>query len=196
MKSSEAFSSNKELVEWVDSVANLTKPKQIVWCTGSEEENNSLIALMLADGSLKKLNQDTNPNSYLHTSAFNDVARTEHLTFVCTKNQQDAGPNNNWKEPNEGHAEIDRLFAGCMQGRTMYVIPYCMGPIDSPYARCGVEITDSAYVVANMRIMTRIGTPVLRRIEKEKTFVKGLHSTGDLSVENRQIMHFPENLMI
>ncbi|HET9835390.1 MAG TPA: phosphoenolpyruvate carboxykinase (GTP), partial [Rhodanobacteraceae bacterium] len=138
---------------------------------------------------------------YLHRSSPSDVARVEHLTFVCTKNQEDAGPNNNWMDPSEAHAKIDALFDGCMKGRTMYVIPYCMGPLGSPISRCGVEITDSPYVVANMRIMTRMGTAALERIEREgliqnKMFVKGQHSTGELDPERRFIMHFPEELSI
>jgi phosphoenolpyruvate carboxykinase (GTP) len=152
--------------------------------------------MMTADGSLSELNQDEYPNCYLHLSDPSDVARVEHLTFVCTKEQDVAGPNNNWMSPAEGHAKIDALFEGAMRGRTMYVIPYCMGPIDSPYARCGVEITDSPYVVVNMKLMTRMGSAALARIEAEEKFVKGLHSTGDLDPEKRFIMHFPEELSI
>jgi phosphoenolpyruvate carboxykinase (GTP) len=125
-----------------------------------------------------------------------DVARVEHLTFVCTSHADDAGPNNHWMAPEEGHATMDALFEGCMRGRTMYVIPYCMGPIDSPLSRCGVEITDSPYVVANMRLMTRMGAAALARIEREGSFVKGLHSTGELDPNRRFIMHFPEELTI
>ncbi len=124
---------------------------------GSEAENDALIELMLRSGDLIGLNPRTHPNCYLHRSHPSDVARVEHLTYVCTQNRDDAGPNNHWMAPEEAHAKIDALFAGCMRGRTLYVIPYCMGPIDSPLARCGVEITDSPYVVANMRIMTRMG---------------------------------------
>src|SRR5690606_34327775 len=133
---------------------------------------------------------------YLHRSHPSDVARVEHLTYVCTTNKADAGPNNNWMSPAEAHSLVDALFDGAMQGRTMYVIPYCMGPIDSPYARLGVEITDSAYVVVNMKLMTRIGSAALARIEKEGRFVKGLHSIGDLDPDKRFIMHFPEELSI
>src|SRR5690606_24348983 len=120
---------------------------------------------------------------YLHRSHPSDVARVEHLTYVCTREEQDAGPNNNWMAPADAHRKLDELFAGAMQGRTMYVIPYCMGPIDSPYARPGVEITDSPYVVINMKLMTRMGSAALERIEKEGQFVKGLHSIGDLDPE-------------
>ncbi len=184
------------LQAWVDQVAGHTLPDAIHWCDGSDAEYQQLIDQMLADGSMSKLNQDKYPNCYLHRSDPTDVARVEHLTFVCTDKQEDAGPNNNWMTPSEGHARVDALFAGCMKGRTMYVIPYCMGPIDSPYSRCGVEITDSAYVVINMKLMTRMGRNALQRIEKDGTFVKGLHSTGDLSPDRRLIMHFPDELSI
>ena len=184
------------LNQWVADVAALTRPSRIHWCDGSDAENAALIEMMLADGTLHRLNEDTHPGSYLHRSHPDDVARVEHLTFVCTSQPEDAGPNNHWMEPEEAHAQVDALFDGCMQGRTMYVIPYCMGPIDSPLSRCGVEITDSPYVVANMRIMTRMGAPALARIEREGSFVKGLHSTGELDPNRRFIMHFPEELTI
>ena len=188
--------SNATLQSWVEQVARLTKPDSIHWCTGSDAENSTLIEAMLRSGDLIKLNQTTHPNCYLHRSSPSDVARVEHLTFVCTRNRDDAGPNNHWMDPAEAHAKVDALFDGAMRGRTLYVIPYCMGPIDSPFSRCGVEITDSAYVVVNMRIMTRMGTPALQRIERDGTFVKGLHSIGDLSPDRRFIMHFPEELTI
>lgn len=181
---------------WVDEVAKLTQPDKIYWCDGSDAEYRQLIDEMCASGTLIPLNQEHYPNCYLHRSDPSDVARVEHLTFICTKNRDDAGPNNLWMDPAEAHAKVDALFEGAMKGRTMYVIPYCMGPIDSPYARMGVEITDSPYVVANMKIMTRMGTMALKRIEKEGIFVKGLHSIGDLDPERRFIMHFPEELSI
>ena len=184
------------LQDWVDQVAALTQPDEIHWCDGSEAEYQQLIDEMCASGVLIPLNEKDYPDCYLHRSDPSDVARVEHLTFICTENEEDAGPNNHWMTPPAAHKKIDALFKGAMQGRTMYVIPYCMGPIDSPYARLGVEITDSAYVVANMKIMTRMGAPALQRIEKEGTFVKGLHSTGDLDPERRFIMHFPEELSI
>ncbi len=182
--------------QWVDDVARLTQPDTIQWCDGSNEEYAALIQRMEADGTLSALNQETYPNCYLHLSDPSDVARVEHLTFVCTEIQDDAGPNNHWMSPADGHAKMDALFAGAMRGRTMYVIPYCMGPIDSPYSRCGIEITDSAYVVANMKLMTRMGAAALARIERDGKFVKGLHSIGDLSPERRFIMHFPAELSI
>jgi len=184
------------LQDWIDSVAALTKPDNIHWCDGSEAENEELIRQMCRTGLLEPLNQDTYPGCYLHRSDPSDVARVEHLTYVCTRNEADAGLNNNWMDPVEANRKMDALFSGAMRGRTMYVIPYCMGPLASPYSRMGVEVTDSPYVVANMRMMTRMGTEALRRIEREGTFVKGLHSTGDLDPERRFIMHFPEDLTI
>lgn len=189
-------SSLDALNAWVAEVAALTQPDHIYWCDGSDAENARLTQQMLADGTLLPLNPETHPHSWLHRSSPSDVARVEHLTFVCTPQQEDAGPNNHWMAPAEAHAKMDALFAGCMRGRTLYVIPYCMGPIDSPLSRCGVEITDSPYVVANMRIMTRMGAAALARIEREGTFVKGLHSTGELDPDRRFIMHFPEELTI
>ena len=184
------------LRDWVDQVAKLTTPDAVEWCDGSDAENKKLIDRMLADGTLQTLNEETNPNSFLHRSDPSDVARVEHLTFVCTTEEDDAGPNNHWMSPVDGHRKMDELFKGFMKGRTMYVIPYCMGPIDSPLSRCGVEITDSPYVVANMRIMTRMGEQALKRIEREGKFVKGLHSIGELDPNRRFIMHFPEELSI
>ncbi|MDX1656064.1 MAG: phosphoenolpyruvate carboxykinase (GTP) [Candidatus Competibacteraceae bacterium] len=187
---------NKALQAWVEEVARLTQPEHIHWCDGSEDEFQSLVNQMVGTGELVPLNDETHPNCYLHRSHPTDVARTEHLTFICTRHKQDAGPNNHWMDPAEGHAKVDALFNGAMRGRTLYVIPYCMGPIDSPLARCGVEITDSAYVAANMKIMTRMGKDALARIERDGQFVKGLHSLGDLDPEKRFIMHFPEEMTI
>jgi phosphoenolpyruvate carboxykinase (GTP) len=181
---------------WVESVARLTRPDRIHWCDGSDAERAALTAQMVADGTLIPLNPQTHPDCHLHRSSVSDVARVEHLTFVCSQQRDDAGPNNHWMAPADAHAKMDALFAGCMSGRTLYVIPYCMGPIDSPIARCGVEITDSPYVVANMRLMTRMGAAALARIEREGSFVRGLHSTGELDPERRFIMHFPEELTI
>ena len=184
------------LRDWVQSVAAITLPENIHWCDGSDSEYKTLIQMMTKLGSLIELNQKEYPDCYLHRSDPSDVARVEHLTFICTKKQEDAGPNNHWISPEKGHKKIDELFKKAMVGRTMYVIPYCMGPIDSPYSRLGVEITDSAYVVINMKLMTRMGREALKRIELEKTFVKGLHSIGDLNPKKRFIMHFPEELSI
>ncbi|MET0656008.1 MAG: phosphoenolpyruvate carboxykinase (GTP) [Pseudoxanthomonas sp.] len=189
------------LNRWVAATAELTRPGSIHWCDGSDEENAALLQLMENDGTLMPLNADTHSGSWLHRSDPSDVARVEHLTFVCSRDREDAGPNNHWLPPVEGHQRMDALFAGCMRGRTLYVVPYCMGPIDSPLARCGVEITDSPYVVVNMRLMTRMGASALARIESEGRladgmYVKGLHSTGELDPDRRFVMHFPEELSI
>ena len=187
---------NAALRDWVARAATLTRPDQIHWCDGSQAEHDRLLELMLERGEFIALNQATHPGCYLHRSHPSDVARVEHLTFVCTRSRDEAGPNNNWMDPLEANRRIDALFDGCMRGRTMYVVPYCMGPLASPFSRCGVEITDSPYVVLNMRIMTRMGEAALRRIERDGSFVRGLHSIGDLDPERRLIMHFPEELSI
>ncbi|WP_158883133.1 phosphoenolpyruvate carboxykinase (GTP) [Rhodanobacter sp. L36] len=184
------------LDHWVTEVAAMTRPARIHWCDGTDGEYRALVQQMLESGTLIELNQQTHPGCYLHRSHPSDVARVEHLTFVCHPDEQDAGPNNHWMDPAAAHAKIDALYDGCMEGRTMYVVPYCMGPIDSPLARCGVEITDSPYVVVNMRIMTRMGAAAQARIEREGHFVKGLHSVGELDPERRFIMHFPAELTI
>ncbi|MFN7551513.1 MAG: phosphoenolpyruvate carboxykinase (GTP) [Pseudomonadota bacterium] len=184
------------LNEWVAAVAAHARPDRVQWCDGSDSEHAALLAAMVRRGELLALDPVTHPDCYLHRSHPDDVARVEHLTYVCTRDPQDAGPNNRWLDPAEAHAMMDALFAGCMRGRTMYVVPYCMGPVDSPYSRCGVEITDSAYVVVNMRIMTRMGAPALGRIERDGAFVRGLHSTGELDPNRRFIVHFPEELAI
>jgi len=187
---------NRDVSNWVDEVARLTKPDRIYWCDGSDSEFQELESELVAKQELLPLNQDTHPGCYLSRSHPLDVARVEHLTFVCTAKQEDAGPNNNWMDPKDAHRKMDALFAGCMKGRTLYVVPYCMGPIDSPFSRCGVEITDSAYVVLNMKLMTRMGEAALERITHDGTFVRGLHSTGDLNPDRRFIMQFPEQLSI
>jgi phosphoenolpyruvate carboxykinase (GTP) len=190
------MTTNQNLKKWVEEVCELTRPDNIHWCTGSDEEHRQLVDGMLVSGEFLALNPQTHPGCYLHRSDPSDVARVEHLTFICTSDREDAGPNNHWMEPADAKAKMRDLYNGCMQGRTLYVIPYCMGPIDSPLSRCGVEITDSAYVVANMRMMTRMGSAALARIEREGSFVKGLHSIGELDPNRRFIMHFPEELMI
>ncbi len=181
---------------WVDEVARLTRPDRIYWCDGSDSEYRALERELVEQKELLPLNQESFPGCHLYRSDPSDVARVEHLTYVCTKNKEDAGPNNNWMAPDQAHSKMDAMFDGCMKGRTLYVVPYCMGPIDSPFSRCGVEITDSAYVVLNMQLMTRMGRAALDRIARDGRFVKGLHSTGDLDPERRFIMHFPEELSI
>src|ERR1700730_8271958 len=181
---------------WVEESARLTKPSSIVWCDGSEAESDRLAEDMLRDGTFIELNRKSYPHCYLHRSHPNDVARTEALTFICTRAKVDAGPTNNWMTPEEGKEKLRPLFAGSMKGRTMYVVPYILGPIDSPFSRLGVEITDSAYVVANMRILSRMGKPALDRLGNSDDFVPGLHSLGDLDPGRRFILHFPEERLI
>ena len=183
---------NATLQAWVDGCAAMTKPDQVVWCDGSEQENERLIAEMVGSGTLTPLNPKKYPNSFLHRSNPNDVARTEHLTFLCPSKPEDAGPTNNWMAPADAKAQLSALYAGCMKGRTMYVVPYCMGPLGSPLSKIGVEITDSPYVVANMRIMTRMGQAALDQLGGSDDFCRGLHSLGDLSPDRRFICHFPE----
>ena len=185
-----------QVTDWVESVRNLTQPASVYWCEGSADEIERLTQQLQTSGELSELNQKEFPGCHLARSNPSDVARVEHLTFVCTRNKEDAGPNNNWMAPAEAHEKMRGLFAGCMQGRTLYVVPYCMGPLDSPLSRYGVEITDSAYVVLNMHIMTRMGRPALELISRTGKFVKGLHSTGELDPNRRFIMHFPEELLI
>src|SRR5258706_1455842 len=181
---------------WVAEVAALTQPEQIYWCEGSEVEAGRLRDELRRRGELIELHPEHFPGCFLYRSAPTDVARVEHLTYICTPSQDEAGPNNNWMAPAAARAKMRDLFHGCMRGRTLYVVPYCMGPIDSAYARCGVEITDSAYVVLNMGVMTRMGRPALERIARDGSFVRGLHSTGDLDPARRFIMHYPQDLAI
>jgi len=182
--------------DWVQEMASWMEPADIHWCDGSDQEHHSIEHGMIRRGELTELNANTFPNCFLARSHPNDVARVEDRTFICTDSPEAAGRNNNWMNPVEAHALMRGLFAGCMRGRTLYVIPYCLGPLDSPYARCGVEITDSAYVVLNMRIMTRIGIEALKRIALDGKFVKGLHSTGTLDPARRYIVHYPAEASI
>ena len=181
---------------WVDEVARKTRPQRVVWCDGSEEEGRRLVDGMVADGTLLRLNPAAAPGCTLHRSHPSDVARTEHLTFIASRDKRDAGPTNNWMAPSEARTRVGPLFDGVMKDRTMYVVPYVMGPLGSPFSRVGVEVTDSAYVAANMRLMTRMGKPARRQLGTSESFVPGLHSTGDLSPERRYIVHFPEERLI
>ena len=181
---------------WVSEAAGLTQPSRVVWCDGSKAEYDSLIEAMLQDGTLLPLNPKTYPNCYLHRSHPSDVARTEQLTFICSREKDAAGPTNNWISPIEAKATAGALFRGSMRGRTMYVIPYLMGPAGSPMSRVGLMVTDSAYVVASMHIMTRVGQVAIQHMRRDDDFIAGLHSTGDLSPERRLILHFPEEKLI
>jgi phosphoenolpyruvate carboxykinase (GTP) len=184
------------LENWVEASARLTKPANIHWCDGSDAELNQLTEGMLRDGTYIPLNEKTYPRCYLHRSNPNDVARTENVTFICTRAQEDAGPTNHWMSPEEAKAKVGPLFEGAMKGRTMYVLPYILGPVASPYSKVGVELTDSPYVVASMRIMSRMGQVALERLGNSADFVPGLHSLGDLDPNRRFILHFPEENLI
>jgi phosphoenolpyruvate carboxykinase (GTP) len=181
---------------WVDESARLTKPDRIVYCDGSEAENRRILDEMLRGSDSVTLNEKTYPNCYLHRSSPNDVARTEHLTFICAPDKDDVGPTNNWMDPEAAKFKIGALLDGAMRGRTMYVVPYIMGPVNSPISKAGVEITDSPYVVANMRIMARMGKVATDRIGNTRDFVPGLHSLGDLDPTRRYIAHFTEEKLI
>jgi len=185
--------SNKAVQKWVDEMAKLTKPDRIVWIDGSVEEKERLEKEALSTGELIELNQEKLPGCFLHRTDVNDVARVEHRTFICTSKKEDAGPTNNWMDPQEAYATLGKLFDGSMKGRTMYVIPYLMGPVGSPFSKVGIELTDSIYVVLNMRIMTRMGKPAMDHLGDSDDFVKGLHSKANLDPENRYICHFPED---
>jgi phosphoenolpyruvate carboxykinase (GTP) len=182
--------------KWVSEAAGLTQPSRVVWCDGSKAEYDSLIESMLADGTLLPLNQKTYPSCYLHRSHPSDVARTEQLTFICTREKDAAGPTNNWIAPIEAKSTAGALFRRSMRGRTMWVIPYLMGPAGSPMSRVGLMVTDSAYVVASMHLMTRVGQVAIQHMRRDDDFVAGLHSMGDLSPERRLILHFPEEKLI
>jgi phosphoenolpyruvate carboxykinase (GTP) len=181
---------------WVQEVAGLTQPARTVWCDGSKSEYDGLIETMLEDGTLLPLNPRTYPNCYLHRSNPNDVARTEQLTFICTREKDDAGPTNNWMAPADAKRRAGAYLAGAMRGRTMYVIPYLMGPAGSSMSRVGIMVTDSAYVVASMHIMTRVGQAAVQAMRRDDDFVAGVHSLGDLSPDRRLILHFPEEKLI
>ncbi len=183
---------NQALNRWVEDVEKRTRPSRVVWCTGSEEEYGGLTQEMIRSGQLLELNQTAWPGCYLHRSHPTDVARTEHLTFICTSDKEDAGPTNNWMSPKEAQDRVGSLFDGCMTGRTLYVVPYLMGPKGSPSSKVGVQITDSPYVVVNLRIMTRMGRIALDQLGDSSDFTKGLHSLGDLSPNRRFICHFPD----
>jgi phosphoenolpyruvate carboxykinase (GTP) len=184
---------NRLLSEWVADVARLTKPDRVQWCDGSEEERQRLFKEAVAAGVLIALNPRKRPGCYLHRSNPNDVARSEDLTFICTRNKDDAGPTNNWMAPEETYRKMRGWFDGSMRGRTMYVIPYTMGPADSPFAKVGVELTDSIYVALNMGYMTRMGNIALEMLGASDDFNRGLHSTLNLDPQRRLICHFPED---
>lgn len=184
---------NKVVTQWVEEMAKLTKPDKIVWLDGSDEERIRLTEEAVSTGEIKYLNQEKYPGCLFHRTAKNDVARVEHLTFICSRKKEDAGPTNNWMAPEEAYEKAGKILDGSMRGRTMYVIPYIMGPTNSPFSKVGIELTDSIYVVLNMRIMTTMGKAAMEQLGDSGNFVKGLHSKADLDPERRYIMHFPED---
>ena len=184
---------NKFVLNWIDEMAAMTCPDKIVWIDGTEEQAEALRAEACSTGEMFKLNEELLPNCYLHRTAVNDVARVEGRTFICTSKKEDAGNINNWMAPAECYEKLSKLYKGSMKGRTMYVIPYSMSIVGSPFAKYGIELTDSIYVVLNMLIMTRVGTNVLEALGESGDFIKGLHARADIDEENRYICHFPED---
>jgi phosphoenolpyruvate carboxykinase (GTP) len=185
--------SNTAIRQWVKEVAGMCQPDDIFWCDGSEDEKETLTRIALETGDFLPLNQQLLPGCYLHRSAANDVARTENLTFVCTDDREDAGPNNNWMAPAESYEKLAQIFRGAMRGRTLYVIPFLMGPADSPFSKVGVQVTDSVYVVLNMRIMSRMGRIALKHLGDSDDFTRCLHSKADLNIDRRFICHYPQD---
>ena len=190
------MSTSRVAEKWVEAAADLTRPSRTVWCDGSKAEYDAMIEAMLGDGTLLPLNARTYPNCYLHRSHPSDVARTEQLTFICTRERDDAGPTNNWMSPADAKSKAGGWLAGAMRDRTMYVIPYLMGPAGSSMSRVGIMVTDSPYVVASMHIMTRVGQVALDAMRADDDFIAGLHALGDLSPDRRLILHFPEEKLI
>jgi len=184
---------NKKLKDWVNKMARMCDPDDIVWIDGSQEQKHAIERESVAVGEISRLNPKKLPGCFLHRTALDDVARTEHLTFICTRKKRDAGPTNNWMSPKAAYKKAREIFKGAMKQRTMYVIPFSMGPVGSPFSKIGVELTDSIYVVLNMLIMTRVGEAVLRQLEKDGGFTKCLHSKAQLDINKRLILHFPED---
>ncbi|NQU44726.1 phosphoenolpyruvate carboxykinase (GTP) [bacterium] len=193
MNNGDMMSNNRILRNWVEEMAALCLPEKIVWIDGSDEQRDQLRAEACRTGEIIELNQEILPGCYYHRTDPLDVARVEDKTFICTRREQDAGTNNNWKNPEEAYMEAANFFRGSMRGRTMYVIPFSMGPVGSPFSKIGIELTDSIYVVLNMLIMTRAGREVLDVLGSSNDFTRCLHSKADLDPERRRILHFPED---
>jgi len=184
---------NKKLKDWVNKMTHLCRPDNIVWIDGSSEQRQILEREAASCKEIIELNQEKLPGCFLHRTAIDDVARTEHLTFICTKKKHAAGPTNNWMSPPSAYRKASAIFKGAMAGRTMYVIPFSMGPVGSAFSKIGVELTDSRYVVLNMSIMAKVGESVLRQLEKEDDFTRCLHSKAKLDIKRRLILQFPED---
>jgi len=187
------MTNNKKVLAWIEEMKAMTKPDNVVWIDGSEAQLEELRAQAVKDGTLIKLNEEKLPGCYLHRTAQNDVARVEDRTFICAPTKEEAGPTNNWMDPAEMYAKLAKLFDGSMKGRTMYVIPFIMGPANSPFSKVGIELTDSIYVVLNMDIMTRVGTVALDEIGENGDFTKCLHGMADINPEERYIVQFPQD---
>lgn len=189
-----SLTNNQNVIKWVDEMIALCKPENVVWIDGSKEQLDALKKEAIETGEMIELNQEKLPGCLYHRTNPNDVARVEDRTFICTRNKEDAGPTNNWCDPQEMYAKLSKLYDGVMKGRTMYVIPYSMGPIGSPLAKVGVEVTDSIYVVLNMNIMTRMGADAFKNLgDVSNDFVRGLHSKADVNPDERYIVQFPED---
>lgn len=192
------LTNNKSVLKWIEEKVELVKPDKIVWIDGSEKQIDELHAIACSTGEIEKLNEDKLPGCYLHRTAVNDVARVEHRTFICTTTKEEAGPTNNWMEPDEAYKMLYDIAAGSYKGRTMYVIPYSMGPVGSRFSKVGIELTDSIYVVLNMVIMTRVGKAVLDVLGDSSDWVRGLHCKCQIDEESvtsaifrRTILLFP-----
>ena len=190
------MTTNKAVNQWLEEMIAMTKPQSVVWIDGSEEQLEALRAEAVSTGEMIKLNEEKLPGCYYHRTAENDVARVEDRTFICTPTKEEAGPINNWMDPAEMYEKLRKLYTGSMMGRTMYVIPYSMGPVGSPFSKIGIELTDSIYVVLNMAIMTRIGTTVMEALGDSDDFVKCLHSKKDVNPDDRYIVQFPQDKTI
>jgi len=184
---------NKMALQWIEEMKAMLNPDKVVWIDGSKEQLDALRAQAVEDGTLIKLDQEKLPGCYLHRTAPNDVARVEDRTFICAKTKEAAGPTNNWMDPQEMYAKLTKLYTNSMKGRTMYIIPFIMGPAKSPFSKVGIEITDSIYVVLNMEIMTRVGKIAIEELSEKGDFTKCLHCTADVNPEERYIVQFPED---